>query len=216
MVDNATGRATLYGASYSVYVRIARVILEEIGIPYQLVEVDIFKPSTVPTDYRQRHPFAKIPSFEHEGLRLFETDAIARYAVALSRAHHLLLETPQQQARVIQIMRIADHYAYPRLVWGVFVEETDHGRAGELTDEEVGRAHTVLTVLAGFLEEPFFMGERLSLADLWAAPMMVLLRLVPTGRALLSEFPSLKRWLRVVQGRASMQATRFPLEGSPT
>ena len=39
-------RVTLFGASYSVYVRIVRLVLEEIGVPYELVEIDIFAKET--------------------------------------------------------------------------------------------------------------------------------------------------------------------------
>ena len=35
-------RVTLYGAAYSVYVRIARLVQEEMAVPYDLVEVDVF------------------------------------------------------------------------------------------------------------------------------------------------------------------------------
>jgi len=35
-------KPTLYGANYSVYVRIARMALEEKGVDYELVPLDIF------------------------------------------------------------------------------------------------------------------------------------------------------------------------------
>ena len=48
----------LYGAQYSVYTRIARLVLEECGVPYSLVEVDIFgAEDELPADYLRRHPF---------------------------------------------------------------------------------------------------------------------------------------------------------------
>ena len=55
-------RVTVFGASYSVYVRIVRLVLEEIGVPYQLVEIDIFAKETLPPDYAERHPFGRIPA----------------------------------------------------------------------------------------------------------------------------------------------------------
>ena len=56
-------QVTLFGASYSVYVRIARLALEEIRVPYDLVEVDIFATDRIPADYGARHPFGRIPAF---------------------------------------------------------------------------------------------------------------------------------------------------------
>ena len=71
---------TLFGAAYSVYVRIPRLVMEEIAVPYHLVDVDIFTPDSIPSDYTERHPFGRIPAFEHDGFRLFETDAIVGHA----------------------------------------------------------------------------------------------------------------------------------------
>ena len=57
----------LYGAQYSVYPRIARLVLEECGVPYSLVEVDIFgAEGELPADYLRRHPFRE----QHRPLRL--------------------------------------------------------------------------------------------------------------------------------------------------
>jgi len=55
-------RVTLFGAAYSVYVRIVRLVLTEIGVPYDLVEIDIFDKAHVSADYLQRHPFGRIPA----------------------------------------------------------------------------------------------------------------------------------------------------------
>ena len=56
-------------------------------------------------------------------------------------------KAPREQSRAIQIMRIMDNYAYPYLVWGVFVEEIERGRTERLEAEETERAQNVLAVL---------------------------------------------------------------------
>ncbi len=203
---------TLYGAPYSVYVRIARLVLHEIGVNYDLVPIDIFTPDSLPADYAARHPFAKIPAFEHDGFRLFETDAIARYAVAAFGGDRLIPRAAGAQARMTQIMRIMDHYAYPVLVWGVFVEEVERGRAGQVSTAEMDRARQVLGVLEGLAKAPFLVGAEPTLADLWAAPMFALLSLAPSGPALLDASPKLAAWRTIMAVRPSMVATRFPRE----
>ena len=72
-------KVILYGALYSVYVRIARLALEEKGVAYQLSEVDIFAEGGPPPGHLARQPFGRIPAFEHDGFELYETGAIARY-----------------------------------------------------------------------------------------------------------------------------------------
>lgn len=69
----------LYGAAYSVYVRIARMALAEKSVPYRLEQVDVFAPDGVPAWYLDKHPFGRIPAFEHGGMVLIETTAISRY-----------------------------------------------------------------------------------------------------------------------------------------
>ncbi len=65
-------RPRLFGADYSVYVRIARLALTEKGVDYELVPVDIFAAGGPPAGYLERQPFGKIPAFEHGDFRLFE------------------------------------------------------------------------------------------------------------------------------------------------
>jgi glutathione S-transferase len=43
------------------------------------VPVDIFAADGIPAWYFEHHPFGRIPAFEHDGFRLHETGAIARY-----------------------------------------------------------------------------------------------------------------------------------------
>jgi glutathione S-transferase len=203
---------TLHGPAYSAYVRIARLALEELGVPYELVEVDIFDRDSWPPDYRERHPFGKVPAFEHDGFRLFETDAIVSYVIDVFDGRQLHAERPRERARAVQIMRVMDSYAYPRLVWGVFVEETEKGRAGQLTGEEIERARHTLAVVDGLASDPYLAGDRLCLADLWTLPMLTYLRLAPSGPGLLAEVPRLGAWLDRVSQRPSAVATRFPRE----
>ena len=209
-------QVTLYGATYSVFTRIARLVLEEARVGYRLVETDIFDRDSLPPGYLERHPFGKIPAFEHQGFRLFETDAIARYVIENVGDSGLVPETVPARARMTQIQRIVDNYAYPVLVWGVYVGETRGEEAGPLAAETVEQAHKVLAVLETLWAGPYLLGAALSLADLWLAPVLVLFRCAPTGRALLSEFPELESWLQRLQARPSMQATRFPRELAPS
>ncbi|HET6159952.1 MAG TPA: glutathione S-transferase family protein [Dongiaceae bacterium] len=205
-------RVTLFGAAYSVYVRIARLALEELSVPYDLVEIDIFTKDSLPADYGDRHPFGRIPAFEHDGFRLFETDAIVGYIVECFGPGTLLPAAAKERARMRQIMRIMDNYAYPSLVWGVYVEETERGRAGQLRPDELDPARKCLRVLEDLAAPGFLAGAEITLADLWALPMLAYLDLAPSGRALLRDAAKLAAWLQRMQARPSVAATRFPAE----
>jgi glutathione S-transferase len=203
---------TLFGAAYSVYVRIPRLVLAEIGVPYDLVEIDIFTKESIPADFAERHPFGRIPAFEHEGFRLFETDAIVGYILDRFGDHGLAPTDIQERARMRQIMRIMDNYGYRALVWGIYVEELERNRAGQLRPDELALARQCLRVVATLAASDFLASTHVTLADLWTQPMLAYLKLAPTGRALLHETPKLEAWLERMEARQSVAATRFPAE----
>ena len=206
-------RPIVFGAAYSVYVRSVRLTLAEKNVPYHLVEIDVFGEGGPPPDYLMRHPFGRIPAFEHNGFQLYETDAIVRYIDETFDGPSLIPDTSRGRARMTQVMRILDCYAYPNMVWGVYVEQIDAPQEGRQTDpvkldEAIGRSRTCLEALAGLMGgNSFFFGSTPCLADLLAAPMFAYFRLAPQGRQLLGEQPRLESWLERMLIRPSMAAT---------
>ncbi len=206
-------RPIVFGAAYSVYVRTVRLTLAEKNVPYHLVEIDVFKEGGPPPDYLMRHPFGRIPAFEHDGFQLYETDAIVRYIDETFDGPSLIPDTSRGRARMTQAMRILDCYAYPNMVWGVYVEQIDAPQEGRQTDpvkldEAIGRSRTCLEALEGLMDgNSFFFGSTPCLADLLAAPMFAYFRLAPQGRQLLGEQPRLESWLERMLIRPSMAAT---------
>jgi glutathione S-transferase len=102
----------LYGAAYSVYVRAVRLALEEKGVAYELLPVDIFAEEGPPQDYARRQPFLKIPAFQHGDFQLYETDAILRYIAAAFPGPALQPALLRSNARAIQMLSILNAYAY--------------------------------------------------------------------------------------------------------
>lgn len=209
----------LFGAAYSVYVRIVRLVLAEKGVAHRLVEIDIFAPDGPPPDYlAERHPFGRIPAFEHDSFRLYETGAIARYVDEAFAGPALQPSEPRARARMNQIIGLLDNYAYRTLVWDIFVESVRAPAQGRQADAAriaaaLPKAATCLAALADLMgEEPFLAGPALTLADLHAAPMLIYFRMAKEGAALLRQAPSLAAWLARMDERASIRATRSPME----
>ena len=208
----------LFGAAYSVYVRAARLALAEKGVAYRLVEIDIFAEGGPPPDYAARHPFGRIPAFEHDGFRLYESGAITRYVDEAFPGPPLQPEDPRGRARVNQILSILDSYAYRTLVWDIFVERVRAPGQGRAPDEAriaaaLPRAETCLAALEALMDvQPWLAGPQLTLADLHAAPIFAYAVLAPEGAALLARHDGIRRWWEKMAARASMAATRSPLE----
>lgn len=60
----------IYGPAYSTYARTVRLALEEKGVGYDLVEVDLLGGAAKAPEHLARHPFGKVPAFEHDGCEL--------------------------------------------------------------------------------------------------------------------------------------------------
>jgi glutathione S-transferase len=214
----ATASPIVFGARYSVYTRIVRLALVEKGIAHELREVDIFAPGGPPAGYLERQPFARIPAFEHDGLALYETGAVARYIDEALPGPRLQPEDVLARARMNQAISILDAYAYRTWVWDIFVERVRKPQRGEQTDEArlaaaLPRARVCLESLDAIGEgAPWLAGPELTLADLYALPMLVLYRLTPEGAVMLQDQPRLSQWLERMQQRPAVRATRFPLE----
>ncbi|RWC47444.1 MAG: glutathione S-transferase family protein [Mesorhizobium sp.] len=200
----------LYGADYSVYVRIARMVLAEKGIEYELVPVDVFAAEGVPAWYFEHHPFGRIPAFEHDGFRLFETSAIARYIDEAFDGPALQPKDPRGRATMNQIIGVLDAYAYRSMVWDVAVERLEKEAPDEaLIAAGLSQASTVLRTLSSLKTTtgPWLLGDQLTLADLHAAPIIGYFVKVAEGRDLLARFADIRDWYARVADRASFART---------
>jgi glutathione S-transferase len=206
----------VYGAPYSVYVRTVRLALEEKGVPYRLVPVDVFTPDGPPKEYLIRQPFGRIPAFEHGDFQIYEAAAITRYVDEAFPGPALQPTTPELRARTHQVISILDSYAYRTLVWDIYVERVSVPKAGGVSDERkirdaIPRAVTCLTVLQQIMSAgPFLTGPALTLADLHAAPMFAYFTLAPEADQLLALYPGLMEWWDRMVTRRSMTSTVYP------
>lgn len=206
-------RPKLFGADYSVYVRIVRLTLAQKGIDCDLVPVDIFAQGGPPPWYAEFHPFGRIPSFEHDGLRLIETTAISRYVDEAFAGESLQPADPGCRAVMNQIISMLDSYAYRTLVWDIYVERVSKPAHGEKPDEELiasalGKARTFLSSLDRLKTPgPWLLGDKITLADLHAAPMFGYFTKAAESNDLLSEHPALGQWWERMRALPSFRAT---------
>jgi glutathione S-transferase len=201
----------LYGRPFSVYVRTVRLCLEEKGLAYDLVPVDPFDPAGLPDWYRDLHPFGKIPAFEDGDVRLYESDAIQRYLEARYPEPPLLPTEPVALARAAQAMRMMDSYAYPAMVWSIFISEAGDGdQVWMPRDKALAQSRTVLAELERWLADgPYLTGAALTLADTHFLPTLDLFGMTAAGRDMLREHPRVRAWCDRLRERPSAIATAF-------
>src|SRR5271170_5812379 len=207
------GRPKVYGAAYSTYVRTVRLTLEEKGVPYELVEVDVFAPGGPPAEYLEINPFGRIPSFVHDDFQMYEALPIARYIDEVFPGPTLHPSSIRGRARMNQILGVLDSYAYRTLVWDIYVERSASTK-GKRPDEgriaaALPAARKCLAAIGRLKEnETWLAGPALSLADLHAAPMFDYFLRTEEGRDMLAGEPELAKWWDLVAQRPSMSATK--------
>jgi glutathione S-transferase len=119
-----------------------------------------------------------------------------------------------------QAIGLLDAYAYRPMVWGVFVQRVRVPLEGGKPDE--GEINDSLRVAATCLQSlnillesaPFMAGEKISLADLHAFPILRYFCLAPEGDSLLKGYKDLLRWYETMLLRPSVSktATSYELE----
>lgn len=204
----------IHGPSYSAYVRMTRLVLEEKGAAYELVPVDIIGGAHKQPDFLARNPFGKLPAFSHDGLNLYETSAITRYIDRTLPGPALQPSDAPALARVDQVISIIDSFAYAsivgQLVWQRLIVPMLKGEPDEaIVAASLPQVRLCLSEFARLLDgAPWFGGNSLSLADLHLAPLLAYLTMTSEGPALLATQPALGAWWDRVSARPSMASTQ--------
>ena len=204
--------AVIHGVPGSPYVRSALLGFEERHISYQLAALGVGGSKS--EEHLGRHPFGRVPVLEHGDFRLYETQAILRYANQLGSGPSLVPTEARAAARVNQVVGIVDWYVFPSATVGIAAERLFAPMFWGRPTDEANIAKALPTArtcirelqrLKGSAE--FVAGDCLSIADLMLAPQLEFLRATPEGTELLKG-TSLESWLTRMSLRASMQATQ--------
>jgi glutathione S-transferase len=207
-------RPIVYGPAGSPYVWATRLALAEKGVAHELVEVGFGALREEP--HLSRHPFGRVPAFEHDGFQLYETQAILRYIDEGFPVAPLQPTDLHQFARMNQIMGIFDAYAAPSIAFGIVFNRLVAPRLGVPVDEAavaaaVPQARLCLSEFARLMgDQPYLAGSGISLADLMVIPLLYYFRRVPEGEGPIADHPALVSWMRRMEERQSFQVTKPP------
>ncbi len=206
---------TLYGPSYSTYARTARLALEEKGVAYTLAEVDILSGANHAPEHLARHPFGKVPAFDHNGFALFETFAIIRYVDEAFAGPSLQPADPKARARMTQICAVLDAYGYSafigKLFWQLAIVPMQGGTLDQaVVAEGLAGSQKVLDVIEGLAsgEAGSLCGGGVSLADLFLLPILEYVAMTPPGAVAIADRPKVAAWFAGFAQRPSVVKTR--------
>ena len=201
----------LWGFDGSTYVRTVKMLLAEKQYnDFEQVQLNVLAGEPKTAEHLTRHPFGKVPVLDHEGMRILETSAIARYLNDVLPGKSLVPTTPKDRARMDMMMSVIDAYGYGAMVGGIaayhlfpdFVGGKNEAmHAGGLDNSKKAIALAMQTRDAS----PFIAGD-LSLADLYLAPIAFYLSLTPDMPNLLA-IEGFADWWARIQALKSFQDT---------
>ncbi len=202
---------TLWGFNGSTYVRTIKMLLAEKQFSdFKQVPVNVLTGEPRQAEHLARHPFGKVPVLEHDGLRILETAAIARYLNDVLPGPSLIPATPQARARMDMVIGLVDSYGYGALVAGIAAYHLFPDFVGGKNEAmrqggiENGRKLIELAMKAKG-SAPFIAGE-LSLADLFLAPIVFYVSLTPDMASLLA-IDGFSTWWERIQALESFKST---------
>ena len=204
----------IYGPNFSTYVRTTRLALTEKPAPYQLTEIAFMQGAHKQDDFLKRNPFGKVPAFEHDGLKLYETSAITRYIDRSFGGAKLQPTDVKQLAKMDQVIGIVDSYAYGciigKLVWQRVVTPMTGGTPDEgVVRDGLPMVRLCLSEFERILgDTPWFGGAAVSLGDLHIAPIMAYMTMTPESADLMKPHARLAAWWERMSARDSMAKTQ--------
>ena len=205
----------VYGIPGSPFLRSVEIALKEKSINYQLHALAPGEHKS--EEYLKRHPFGRVPAFEHDGFAIYETQAILRYLDDVFPNPPLTPGNPKARARMNQVIGVIEWYYFPKAAAPIGFNRIIGPRLLGLPGDEAAVSEAMPMAQTCFAElerllgnDQYFGGERISIADIMLGAQLDLLCQCAEGRQLIESTPALKAWLSRMVARPSFSATEPP------
>lgn len=196
-------RHPLSGNSHRV-----QLFLNLLGVPHELVEVDLMAGEQKTAAFRALNPKGQVPVLVDDGIVLSESNAILTYLAAKFDDGTWLPNDPLSAGKIQfwlsrTVTDVANGPGAARLVT-LFGASLDHARA-----KEVG--HTLLAELDRTLEhDSYLVGNRPTIADI---AVYTYIAHAPEGGVTLDAYPNVRHWIDRIEalpGFIAMQRSALP------
>lgn len=165
-------------------------LLEELGIPYELVQLDDATDEQK-RRHRELHPLGRVPALEHDEVALFESAALCLYIADLDPEHRLLPEAgtaERGQVTTWLFFLMTELEAALDLFAFHVADLPADRRVDAVVPWARARFHAAAEVVERELARSPFLASALSVADIVLACMMSW----ATRRNLLGAYPSIR------------------------
>jgi glutathione S-transferase len=205
-------KMVLWGFDGSTYVRTVKMLLAEKGVTqFEQVPLNVLKGEPKMDEHLQRHPFGKVPVLDHDGVRLLETSAIARYLNDVLPGSSLVPATAADRARMDMIIGIIDSYGYAALIGGVaayhLFPDFVGGKNDAMRTSGLADGRKVIELAMQTKGVSSFIAGELSLADLYLAPIAFYVSLTPDKNTVFN-VDGFEGWWTKIQALQSFKDTQ--------
>ncbi len=177
----------LYGGSRS-RASIVQWYLEEIGVEYQFVLLDMASGEHLKPDYLKINPMGKVPAIVDGDFILWESGAILLY---LAEKYGKEGDSLEKRSIINQWILFANS----TLATGLFLEAN--------REREMPRLLPPLEKM--FTEKPFLLGDKLSVADIAVGSMLAYAQIL--AKVDFSSYPAIKDYVNRLAQRPAFQKT---------
>lgn len=184
----------LYHHPLSGHSHRARLFLSLLGVPHELVEVDLARREHKAPAYLRINPFGQVPALDDEGTIVTDSNAIMVYLARKLGRTEWLPTSPLAEARIQKWLSVAaGQIAYgPAAARLITVFGSDF-RPGEV----IQRAHGVLALIeAQLASQAFIAAEQPTIADV---ALYSYIARAPEGHVDLSAYPQVRGWLARIE-----------------
>ncbi len=193
-------RHPLSGHSHRV-----QLFLSLLGLPVELVDVDLVNGAHKRPDFLALNPFGQVPVIDDGGTIVSDSNAILVYLGRKYGGETWLPSAPVAEAAVQRWLSVAAG----EIAFGPAAARLINVFGAKYSAEDViGRAHRLLTIMNGELSQrAFLVGGAPTIADIAAYSYIAH---APEGNVDLSIYPQVTAWLRrieALQGFVPMQKT---------
>jgi glutathione S-transferase len=182
----------LYNVAYSGNSYKVRLLLSQLGIPCEIVEVDIIKGQSRTPEFLKINPNGRTPVLDDKGFVLAESNAILAY---LARGTKFLPDDKRRWGLVLQWMFFEQYSHEPYIATSRFLLQHRPGtpeRAAALAARREGGWAALKVMEQHLTANEFFVGDY-TIADI---ALFAYTHVSHEGGFPLDDFPKIRAWLK--------------------
>ena len=193
-------RMKLYAHPFSNNSMRAQLSLDEKGLDYEYVKVDLFNGEHKQRDFLAINPRGQVPALVDGDVRIYESVAIVQYLECRYPEPSLIPSEPKKLAKCLRLIGEFNQKLDPT---NVFASVKFGGKRRADLGERVDKLLAECRIWEGYVGEgPYFTGENFSMADVVVLPFF---GTIIDGLGLpKGDYPRLHAWYELCKSRPSV------------